>query len=265
MNWLLGAVIFIIAVCVIVGYVRGAIRIAISLAATILTFAVTIFATPYISQAIMDYTSIDEKIQDACVSFVAGEAKSQAQDQAEQAGIDQNTLNQILEQAGISEEELEQQLKQTELSRNEQIQALEQANIPEFFKELLIKNNNQEVYDILQVSNFVDYVGKFIAKTAIQIVVFIVLLILITMITRIILYTLDIVSSLPVLGGLNRLLGAVIGLAFAYLIIEVIFLVIMLVSTAQGDGELLALIEGNPFLKYLYEHNYILELVSGFR
>lgn len=259
MNWLLGAVILIIAVCAIVGYVRGAIRIVVSLAATVLTFIVTVFAAPYISQAVMDYTSIDEKIQDTCISFVAGEVQSQAE---EQAGIDQNILNRILGQAGISKEELEQQLKQAELSRNEQIQALEQANIPEFFKELLIKNNNQEVYDVLNVSNFIDYIGKFIAKTVIQIVVFIILLIVLTMITRIILYTLDIVSSLPVLGGLNRLLGAVLGLVFAYIIIEVILLVVMLVNTAQGSGELLLGIQENLFLKYLYEHNYILELAS---
>ena len=51
-NILLVIVGGIIAIGAIVGFAKGAVRIAVSLGATILTLAVVYFATPYVSKAI---------------------------------------------------------------------------------------------------------------------------------------------------------------------------------------------------------------------
>ena len=62
-NILLVIVGGIIAIGAIVGFAKGAVRIAVSLGATILTLAVVYFATPYVSKAIYSLTPIDEMVE----------------------------------------------------------------------------------------------------------------------------------------------------------------------------------------------------------
>ena len=51
MNWLLIIVVGILLVGVLVGFVRGGVRIAVSLVATLFTIAVVFVATPYVSKS----------------------------------------------------------------------------------------------------------------------------------------------------------------------------------------------------------------------
>ena len=62
-NILLVIVGGIIAIGAIVGFAKGAVRIAVSLGATILTLVVVYFATPYVSKAIYSLTPIDEMVE----------------------------------------------------------------------------------------------------------------------------------------------------------------------------------------------------------
>ena len=66
-NILLVIVGGIIAIGAIVGFAKGAVRIAVSLGATILTLVVVYFATPYVSKAIYSLTPIDEMVEQQCI------------------------------------------------------------------------------------------------------------------------------------------------------------------------------------------------------
>mgnify|MGYP000102105342 CR=1 FL=1 len=46
---------------------KGAVRIAVSLGATILTLVIVYFATPYVSKAIYSLTPIDEMVEQQCI------------------------------------------------------------------------------------------------------------------------------------------------------------------------------------------------------
>ena len=65
MNWLLIAVGIIFLIGIIVGAVKGFIRIGVSLVATILTLVLVIFLNPYVSDAVIEFTPIDEMIEEA--------------------------------------------------------------------------------------------------------------------------------------------------------------------------------------------------------
>ena len=71
MNWLLISVSVIIGIGAIVGFARGAVRIAVSLLATVLTLVVVFFATPYVSKAIMSFTPLDDMIEEQCLKTMA--------------------------------------------------------------------------------------------------------------------------------------------------------------------------------------------------
>ena len=48
------------------------------------------------------------------------------------------------------------------------------ADLPDVFKNLLLENNNSEVYQKLGVTTFAEYVSKYFAKLVIEIVAFLV-------------------------------------------------------------------------------------------
>ena len=55
-NWLLLAVGIVFLVCMIAGFVKGFLRIGLSLLSTILTLVLVSFLSPYVSDALMKHT-----------------------------------------------------------------------------------------------------------------------------------------------------------------------------------------------------------------
>ena len=81
---------------------------------------------------------------------------------------------------------------------------IKSADIPEVFKNLLLKNNNKEMYDELGVTTFPQYIGAYVARLVINIIAFILTFIVVTVIIRAVVFALDIVSELPVIGSSGR-------------------------------------------------------------
>ena len=76
MNWVIIATGLIFLICVVVGLYRGAVKIAVSLVATVVTFILVFFLTPYVSQGIMAVTPLDEMIESQAEQSIMGMASS---------------------------------------------------------------------------------------------------------------------------------------------------------------------------------------------
>lgn len=305
MNWLFVMVSSVLVIGMIIGVWRGAIRIAVSLVTTLVTLVCVFFATPYVAGAIAEYTPLDEMIQKEVVSVMADEAASMAADPEgesvtaenvkrvlEAAGVTEDMLAQYgvsvddilngnitsedLEKFGVSgsildglsgeaSKEMEEAINNAEIPRELQMQAIEQAELPEIFKELLSANNNGEVYQELGAETFAQYVGKYLAKLIIHLIAFLCTFVLITIVFRAIVFALDIVSSLPVLGFLNRLAGGAVGIVGALFFVWTAFVIITLLYTTPAGREMYQMIETNHILKTLYEYNPIMKLAMLIR
>lgn len=160
---------------------------------------------------------------------------------------------------------MEDIITSAEIPRDLQISAIEGADLPDLFKSLLTENNNSEMYTRLGATTFAEYVGDFLAKLILNILAFLGTFILITIIIRAIVFALDIVSNLPVLGVLNRLAGGVIGLSGALIIVWTAFVVITLLYVTSFGKELYTMIETDNFLSILYQYNPIMSLATMFR
>lgn len=300
MNWLLMSVIGILAVGAVIGFAKGAIRIAVSLVATVLTVAVVFVATPYISKAIISLTPVDEMIEEQCLKAIS---KALDGEETEKIGFTEEQVRSMLAGAGVSEEELaaagitvedivngkvsgkdlakhgisagvlaghtqeevKESLLDAEIPRQLQIEAIEMADLPEVFKDLLLSNNNSEVYQSLGVSTFVEYIGAYLAKLIIDIVAFLVTFIIVTIIVRAVVFALDFVSELPVLGILNRLAGILVGASISLIIVDFCFVIITLLYITPVGKSLMELVGKSEFLTFLYEHNFIMKMMTVFR
>ena len=301
MNWLLITVGAIFLISIIVGICKGAIKIAVSLATTIVTLLLVFFATPYVAKAIAKYTPLDDLIKSQVVSTMANVATSQVTGEGgglsessvrkvlEAAGVTEDMLSQYgisiedIVNGSISSEDLakygissnvldglsddkkgsiEDAINEAEIPRDVQVAAIEKADLPDVFKNLLSVNNNSEIYKELGVDTFAQYVGSYLARLIINIVAFLCTFVLITIVLRAIVFALDIVSNLPVLGFINRLAGGAIG---ALVIVWTVFVVITLLYTTSFGKEMYRMIQSDAILKTIYEYNPIMKLATIFR
>lgn len=114
MDWLVIGIGIIFLTGIIVGICRGAIKITVSLATTVVTLAIVFFATPVVSDLIVNFTPMDEVIEDKVSSTITDAAIAQLtggdadEDMAEESGMTTESVERVLEAAGVSESTLEQ-------------------------------------------------------------------------------------------------------------------------------------------------------------
>lgn len=294
----------IFLICVIVGIYKGAIKIAVSLVTTLLTLVIIFFATPFVADLIESKTPVDSMIKDQVMKTMASVASEQlagareggidAEDvrkALEAAGVSEEKLEEYgisiddivngeisseqLAEYGISKNVLaglgaegstgiEEALENADIPKDLQIKAIEMAELPEVFKSLLSDNNNDVIYEKLGVKTFAEYVGEFLSKLIIHIVAFLCTFLLVTIVLRAIIFALDIVSELPVLGFFNRLAGGVVGAAGGLIIIWLFFVVITLLYVTAFGREIYQVIQENAILNMLYENNPLMKLATNF-
>lgn len=306
MNWVFITVGAIFLICIIIGIYKGALRIAVSLATTLVTLALVFFASPHVADAIIKYTPVDEMIEDKVSSAMmdaAAEYLAAGTEDIVENGVSREDVEKALEAAGISEEQLaaydisiddivdgnisSEQLSQLGLAdklsedkgeeeddsgeglldnmdipRDMQREAISEADLPEIFKDLLSVNNNSEIYEELGVETFAQYVGSFLSKLIINIVSFLGTFLIITIILRAIIFALDIVEDLPVLGILNRLAGGAVGFACALIIVWILFIAVTLLYTTVIGKDVYDTVQGSGVLKMLYDCNPIMKMAA---
>lgn len=229
MNGLLIVVGIILLAGAIIGFARGAVRILVSLATTVVTIVIVFYTLPYVGQALSALTPLDEVIQGRCMR--------------------------VIEEVVVGDE----------LPRTAQIEAIENAELPEVFKELLLTNNNDEVYDLLGVTTFVEYFSGYLTKIIIDIISFLLTFLVVTIVIRAVVFALDFVTSLPILGILNRLSGVVVGTSISMIAVWILFVGITLIYASDTGKMLMGMIMEEEILLFLYENNPVLKLITMLR
>jgi uncharacterized membrane protein required for colicin V production len=235
MNGLLIAVGLIFLVCMIVGYTRGFIKIVASLGATVATIVLATFLSPYVSGVLLKTVPIEEMMQEKCMEILM----------SNQEGVT------------VSDD--------VENSQDAQFFMIENAKLPEVFQQLLLDNNNPEIYKTLGVTTFSEYIGSYLARLIADIVSFLLTLIVVTIVVRTILCTVGFIGKLPVIGGLNRIAGGILGIGTGLIVVWVLFIIITLMYDSEIGRQCFASIAENEFLTYLYENNILMNYITKFR
>jgi len=238
MNGLLIVVGLIFLVCMLVGYMRGFIKIVASLAATIATIVLVSFLSPYVSNMLLKTVPIEEMMQEKCMELL------------------------LSSQDGGEEEVI---LETIDASQEAQLAILENAKLPTVFQQLLWENNNEEIYKMLGVTTFSEYIGSYLARLVANIVSFLLAMIIVTIIVRTILYTVGFIGKLPVIGGLNRAAGGILGLGTGLIVVWVLFVIITLMYDTEIGKQCFESIVENKFLTYLYDNNILMNYITKFR
>ena len=85
-NWLLIIVATIFIICIVVGYVRGFLKLGISLLSTVLTLVIVLVLSPYVADALAEFTPVDDFIEKKIVETFVPELPTDQLSQLDLSG-----------------------------------------------------------------------------------------------------------------------------------------------------------------------------------
>lgn len=270
-NWLLIIVATIFIICIITGYIRGFLKLGLSLLSTVITLVIILFLSPYVADALSEYTPVDDYIETRIVeAFIPEITEDQlaAYDVSgtplEDLSRDQlENLNEMdWDMLGITVDDILDVIG--EIPKDVQITQIENAPLPQFLKDQLLENNNSAVYGELGVQDFPHYVAAYMARLVLQLISFLVTFLLAIIIVKALMFAVNIIGELPVLGLLNRIAGGALGLVLAVIIVWVGFLIMTLAYSTAAGSACFAMVEQSKTLQFLYNTNPLLLRLLGF-
>ena len=148
-----------------------------------------------------------------------------------------------------------------EPSRNQQIELIEEMALPQSIRDALLENNNSEIYSVLGVDKFQDYVAGYIAGCITNGIGYIISFLIAILIIKVILYAVDILTGLPVINFVNAVGGMLLGIVQALLWIWIFFIVITVLCNTLPGQIVMEQIDSSEILKTLYDKNLLMNVI----
>ena len=223
-HWLPIAVGVFLVSMMLYGHYRGFLRQCVSIGALVIRFA-----TPYVTSFLKENTQVRQAVAEMMVKA-----------------------------SGLEEYQAEQQ----DTPAFQRI-AIENLKLPQSMKDALIENNNSEVYNLLGVDHFIEYVSAYLAGILINASVSVLMFLLTFLLIQLLVRWLDLLARLPIISGLNKIAGALLGLAHGLLLLWVACLLLDLFSATPLGSVLMEQVEESSWLTFLYQYNLLGFLLRG--
>ena len=108
-----------------------------------------------------------------------------------------------------------------------------------------------------------DFVVETVSGIIFSAIVYIVMFVLLLALAGVIGILLNVIEKLPVLKQINKLAGGAAGLVKGLLIVWIAAILVMILSNTPIGIKIAADIDGNVFLKFLYDKNLIMYFLTG--
>ena len=235
-KWLALAAAVYLLVMILYGHWRGFFRMAVTAVSLVLTMTAAHYGGPALGTYLRENTGIYQTVGENIASA---------------AGLD--TAFAGTPASGTTP------LENADTTGNPSLQreVIEALNLPSQMKDALVENNNSEIYHLLGVDSFADYLVSYLANSVMNIVCFLAVFAAVYALIRVLVTALDIISHIPVIHGLNQILGGVVGAAVGLFVIWILMLFITAFQTTPAGGMLMDQIAGSAFLSCLYRNNML--------
>lgn len=225
MTWLGMLSILLLLVFGAIGYARGLIKEVISMVVLALSVGSVWLINPAVSSIIKEHTAFYTEVREYC------------------------------------KEGLEKQLDPgVEMSREVQIALIDRLPLPEGIKKGLVVNNNSEVYELLAVERFTDYVADYVATILTNGAGVVLSFVLSFAMLKIMACTINLVNHVPGLREVNRAAGGVLGVAKGVIILWILGLAATVFCSTQIGRRCMDFIQRDVFLTFLYEKDIFVKI-----
>lgn len=226
-NYLFIAVLILFIYMILRGYRIGFLRIVVTFIGMLFILAAVRKASPYVSEYLINNTDVYEKIEEKITEKFA-EANSRYD-------------NSLPENQNLT---------------------IQSYDMPDVMKDNLIINNTSEMYKMLFVSIFEEYVSAYLAKTAIKALAFAGLFIVLYIVFRVVLVMVDVISKIPIIKGLNKAIGACLGFIESLIIVWVFFIIVVMFVGEKSGSVLFSMISDSAFLTMLFNSNILMAFIA---
>lgn len=225
------------------GLRRGFVRKLAAVLSLVLSVTLVSAVLPYVTQFIRERTPLYDYIHRQCRQVVTDQIADTVLFEEERSRYDEAALQDL------------------SVSRIDQTRLIENLPLPESMKDLMLDYNNEEGYRNLAVNTFQDYVAGYIATMILNGISFLAAVILVQLLLRAVIQVLDIFAHIPVIRGINRLAGLLLGLLEALFFIWIFFLILSMFSTTEPGLSLMAMVQESSLLGRLYNSNLFLQVI----
>ncbi|MDE7327426.1 MAG: CvpA family protein [Lachnospiraceae bacterium] len=230
MNVLLVVIVVFFGINALVGMKRGLIKTVFAMFSVIVALLATAFLSPVITQKLQE----NEKVMHYFVEKA---------------------------DAVLPFDEVESMLN-LEKKEAEQKKFLDSLPLPESIRKQLAQNNSRDFYKALGVDTFRAYLCNYVACMMISALSFVATFVAMIVLLKVLCFSLDLISKLPLLNQVNHLLGMVAGLAYALLLVWVGAVVLTALGSTQAGSNLMKQVNDSAFLSFLYNNNPLLGKVA---
>lgn len=151
-------------------------------------------------------------------------------------------------------ESVEKIVSEAKIVEPEQIYELD---FPKVILEPIVK----EAVDVQE--NIQNYVSEALSHTIIVALTFLVLVVIVYIVVRIAVSVIDLMSKLPILNGVNKMAGAIVGLVQGLLFVWIGCLVLAACSDKSWAQEAFRQINDNSLLSFIYNNNLVVWVISN--
>ena len=129
----------------------------------------------------------------------------------------------------------------------------------------IVQSNCQELvmaetYRYLAVSTFAEYIADSLAVMIVNGISFLLSFIISAIVIRLLSYILNVLTNLPVIKGVNKIAGGVVGGAKCIIFIWIGFLILTLLCDTTIGKQGMALVEQDTVLNFLYNQNIFVKV-----
>ncbi len=122
---------------------------------------------------------------------------------------------------------------------------------------MIPKDVSTDINDYISYDEMAGAVAKPIADHIFFALVYVWLNIIVYLIVRIVIGTIGVISKLPVVRDVNKLMGLTIGVIEGVLILWLLFLLLQAYGSEEWAQEMFTQIKDNEFLNWIYNHNLL--------
>ena len=211
---LLIIVIGILALSALIGYQKGFLRTIVGMSSLLISFALMVILSPYVTDFITNRTSFRETVYES---------------------IDEKLMDLVKEKEAETTEEIRD--------------ALEDSFIPS----LLLQRFNDKISDGLLPEEYVHNASMYMANKVASALGILVTLVLSFIIFKLILILTGLISKVPVVSGVNKVFGILIGLVRGLILVWILCYAVTVFSYTDIGQEAVQAMKDNKVLSLFYD------------
>ncbi|MGN1187418.1 MAG: CvpA family protein, partial [Lachnospiraceae bacterium] len=223
MNWVLIAVLAIVALFTLSGIHRGLIKMIYSIVSLVGTLIVVFLLLPVATGVIKDNTKIYQNLEQIVSEKMIPET--------EYTGVDQDKI-------------------------------IDSMGLPEVIKDIVRENNTAEKYIELGVSTLREYVIKTVADIIFNVAAFIIAFIVVFIIFRILFGFINALASLPIINGVNKLAGGAAGFVMGMTMVWIVFGLLSVFGNSELSQNVFEKVNDSALLTFICNNNFVMKYLE---